>query len=275
MRAARWLLLSLVLLTSPTYAEQIGTPALPDFLRPIPGSIAAAPEAVRINGEWSHFQQAAIDLPLARVIEHYLGTCRGRSILAGLDPTLMKQQELFDGIAVEMTSASATLGFQDRDGRRIGVVAFQDPTADVARTQYHLSCTPSGGATADLDPARDLPGADPDGIPRRAGLRRVFSIERPAPAATGLYVYEGQARPREVAEFYRRALASDGWVPDAAVTAEFAAGEIQAARRGECCCELQITHDPATGRVQVTISTRLTATIERPAQSSGLGPARR
>jgi len=189
------------------------------------------------NGSDSQFAHYSSPLSPAQVAEEYkqLAGGSGRTLLPGLQ---------------NAGPGHAMIGYIDRDGSTVGVVAFANrdggSTYFAGRTQPVRQAP--GGA--------DVPGREPPGVPRPLRSNRVMCVENLAGLPSILSLYEGWGEIDDSVELIRAGMDRAGWqrnllVEDA--VNEKLPGRMLSYTRGVENCLIHIEREPATNHVATTM----------------------
>ncbi|MBI5368342.1 MAG: hypothetical protein HZA54_15005 [Planctomycetes bacterium] len=223
-------------------------PALPP-LRPDTGITRA-----RMNGGEVRCENGMSDLSPEALVRSYQRKYRGQSVLAELTPAEQAEHDLVDGVNVVHGDGFSMLGFIDRDGRSIGVVAFTGPEGRGSRYSVFtgddaLAQVPTQAGGGDV-PGRDLPDC-----PRPPGARRVLALEPDAESGR-ILLYETAQSPAELARWYRAEMPRRGW---SSAAAEAGAGTLRdglAFVRPGRECRISAEIDEVARRTLVTLVQR-------------------
>ncbi len=141
-----------------------------DEVRPLPGSENVRREFATWNGEPQETLSADTDLDASMVIRRYEDLFSEEAFGEASAPVRMGPAGM---PALHSSSMShETLGFVDRAGRRVGVIAYRHPDGG---SRYHVFRTAAGSpGPATPDASAPLPG----GIGVPAGAKVLFRLDR-------------------------------------------------------------------------------------------------
>jgi len=205
-----------------------------------PASPTELPRAVYVNGARFFLRSTTVEAPVDEVLDHYQALCEGRD--AGLSARL---SELAGKISIHGASNTRRTG--GASGGHVSCLDLGPVAVDATNLIYRLLLfTQTGNAAqvgalryayarpSDDDPGQsflltmwtegpldlfevlpmkglDVPGRDPEGLPRPPGMQRILSAWQ-SDEPYGLTLYSTGARPEEALEtFYRRELSKRGW----------------------------------------------------------------
>lgn len=209
-----------------------------------------AHDRARLNGSDSLVESGSSELTCRDLIASYQRKYHGQASLGTLPADEQLAKGLTDGMLRVDADGYSTLGFIDRQGCSVGVVAFEGPEGRGSR-YYAFRAKDGLRQESAAAPDGDVAGGEPPDCPRPPSSRRVLSLE---PDAEGgrILMYESSRSAQEVSRYFRDQMPRKGWAPDEDAVAASGDATLAFGRQGRQCL-VSAEADPAGGRTFVTL----------------------
>lgn len=223
------------------YRVETGRPVVPA----VEGSRFLRSYEVKFNGLKTRFGHYASRAKADEVVSAYAARAkRDRATAAPLAriPALTSKG-----------AGCSTYSYVARDGKSIGVVAFDNPES--GGCDYFVGAMPA--ALSQQDSTGDCPGREPPGVPRPARSTRALCIENLGGVPSVMALYETWGRPSGIIEDLRHGMTENHWEERAEssriLTRNYEGSALLSFSRGHEQCIVGVDQEPRTGKIIILV----------------------